>query len=182
MITQQEYIQLKAFVRNDGLWIGLLLTVTIACSIGSMFAPSLQFMALGGMVLTPVVAANRVRYYRDFVVMKRVSFKRAWGYTFLSFGYASLIVAMLTYLYFQFLDHGMVMGQFTKMMQMPEMETVIKAYGMTKKQMMDELAYMSSIRPIDLALSAVSNILLLGGFLGFIIAAFTRREPRNIQR
>ena len=132
MITVEEYKQLKAFARLDGAMLGVIMCVTLFASIAALGNPAWQTLSLIGMVAVPVFVAFRVRNYRDNIVKKRVSFRRAAAYSMHCFGYSSLILAIVMYIYFQYFDHGMMLANFRSYIDTPEMQEAIKMSGLKK--------------------------------------------------
>lgn len=185
MITVTEYKQLKAFARQDGAILGVIMSLTFFALIGSLTNATLQLIYLLGVVATPVFVALRVRNYRDKVVQKRVSFRRAAAYAMHCFAYSSLVFAFVIYIYFQFFDHGMVLENMRGYFASAEMQQAIKAYGIDAaefKTMFDaQMAAMAKLRPIEFAFSTISNTLLTGFGCSLLIAIVSKREPRMVR-
>ena len=95
MITVEEYKQLKAFARIDGAILGGIMCGTFFAFIASLSNMTWQLVYLLGIIAVPVFVAMRVRNYRDNIVRKRVSFRRAAAYSMHCFGYSSLILAIV---------------------------------------------------------------------------------------
>ena len=180
MITVEEYKQLKAFARLDGAMLGVIMCVTLFASIAALGNPAWQTVSTIGMVAVPVFVAFRVRNYRDNIVKKRVSFRRAAAYSMHCFGYASLILAIVMYIYFQYFDHGMMLANFRSYIDTPEMQEAIKMSGLKKSLFEDQFTVWSALRPIDVAFSMISNTLFTGLGCSLLIAIIARRNPRQI--
>ena len=95
MITIEEYKQLKAFARLDGAVLGMIMCGTFFAFMASLTNTAWQMAYMIGIVAVPVFVAYRVRNYRDNIVQKRVSFRRAAAYSMHCFGYSSLILAIV---------------------------------------------------------------------------------------
>ena len=95
MITIEEYKQLKSFARLDGAILGGIMSGTFFAFIASLSNMSWQLAYVLGIIAVPVFVAMRVRNYRDNIVRKRVSFRRAAAYSMHCFGYSSLILAIV---------------------------------------------------------------------------------------
>ena len=93
MITVEEYKQLKAFARLDGAVLGVIMSVTFFAFVACLTNAAWQMAYVIGLVAVPVFVAYRVRIYRDKIVRKRVSFRRAAAYSMHCFGYSSLILS-----------------------------------------------------------------------------------------
>ena len=180
MITVEEYKQLKAFARIDGAILGGIMCGTFFAFIASLSNMAWQLVYLLGIIAVPVFVAMRVRNYRDNIVRKRVSFRRAAAYSMHCFGYSSLILAIVMYVYFQYFDHGMMLTSLRNYFAMPEMQEAMKIYGVDKSVFDDQLTVMSSLRPIDVAFSMISNTLFAGLGCSLLVAVVSRRTPKAV--
>ena len=180
MITVEEYKQLKAFARIDGAILGGIMCGTFFAFIASLSNMAWQLVYLLGIIAVPVFVAMRVRNYRDNIVRKRVSFRRAAAYSMHCFGYSSLILAIVMYVYFQYFDHGMMLTNLRNYFAMPEMQEAMKIYGVDKSIFDDQLTVMSSLRPIDVAFSMISNTLFAGFGCSLLVAVVSRRTPKAV--
>ena len=180
MITVEEYKQLKAFARIDGAILGGIMCGTFFAFIASLSNMAWQLVYLLGIIAVPVFVAMRVRNYRDNIVRKRVSFRRAAAYSMHCFGYSSLILAIVMYVYFQYFDHGMMLTSLRNYFSMPEIQEAMKIYGVDKSIFDDQLTVMSSLRPIDVAFSMISNTLFAGLGCSLLVAVVSRRTPKAV--
>lgn len=178
MISVQEYKQFKAYARFDGALLGVVMSVAFFLFIYSVAYPSFQIWYIIAMIFVPVFAALRVRNYRDKVVKTRVSKMRVMGYSMTCFIYASLVLALMVFLYFQFVDKGFFLSHLHGMFSTEEMRVAMKAYGLDKVSLEEQLRSFEELRPVDVALSMVWNAFFAGIFCSILVALFTRREPR----
>ncbi len=178
-MTPEEYVQLKAFARQDGALLSLLWIGALICYIQGLTNPLMGMAAMVIIVVSPFYAANRLRHFRDYAREGIISFRRGYAYTVLTFFYASLLLAAALYIYFAFLDNGYLLGKFTEMLNSEENRQVLKMYGMTD-QINEGLKNLASMRPIDYALNMLTINIMTGFFLGLPIAALMRREVVNM--
>ena len=172
-MTPQEYIQLKAFARQDGAFLALLWIGSFVCYILGLTNPMLGLVAMLLICSTPFLAASRLRHYRDYGREGIISFARSYAYTVMIFFYA--------YLYFAFMDKGMFVGKLIEILQSPEGKQAIQAYGM-EAQMDENIKFLADMRPIDFALNMLTVNIISGFFLGIPIAAIMqRREKREVK-
>jgi hypothetical protein len=164
-MTAPEYIQLKAYARQDGFFLALLWTASFACYILGITNELLGMLALGLAVMTPFFVAGRLRKFRDEGREGLISFGRGYAYTVFVFFYGAVLLAVVQFIYFAYVDHGYLLSTFSKMLSSDEGRALVKQYGMT--QMVEEsLSEMANIRPIDYAL----NILTMNIVIGFVLA------------
>ena len=174
-MTAPEYIQLKAYARQDGFFLALL---WIACFAGYIIGLTSQFMALASMLMvitTPFFVASRLKKFRDEGREGVISFGRGYAYTIFVFFYGAVLLAVAQYLYFAYMDNGYLVNSFAKMMTSEEGRTMLEQYGMTKV-VDDSLAEMAATRPIDYALNILTINISLGFILGVPIGLIMQRK------
>ena len=178
-MTAPEYVQLKAYARQDGFFLALL---WISCFAGYIIGLSNQLVALASILMaitTPFFVASRLKKFRDVGREGVISFARSYAYTIFVFFYGAVLLAVAQYLYFAYIDNGYLISSFTKMMTTDEGKMLLEQYGMTK--MFDEsLAEMAATRPIDYALNILTINISLGFILGVPIGLIMQR--RNVER
>jgi len=177
-MTPEEYIQLKAFARQDGAMLSLLWIGSFACYIKGLSSPTLAFAALLLMTLSPFFAASRLRHFRDYAREGFITFKRGYAYTVMSFFYAGLLMAMAIYVYFEFMDHGYLLGMYSSVMDSEEGKRVLEMSGM-KEQMAQGLQDLYNMRPIDYAVNMLTAIIMTGLVLALPIAAMLQKRVKN---
>ena len=91
------------------------------------------------------------------------------------FFYGAVLLAVVQYLYFAYMDNGYLVSSFAKMMSTEEGKAMLEQYGMT--QMVDDsLAEMAMTRPIDYALNILTINISLGFILGVPIGLIMQRK------
>ncbi len=178
-MTPEEYVQLKAFARQDGALLSLLWIGALICYIQGLTNPIMGMAAMVFIIISPFYAANRLRHFRDKARDGIISFGRGYAYTVLTFFYASLLLAAALYIYFAFIDNGYLLGKFNEMLNTEESRQILKMYGMGN-QISEGLKELAAMRPIDYALNMLTFNIMTGFFLGLPIAALMRREVIKI--
>ena len=174
-MTPLEYIQLKAFARQDGALLSLLWIGAFVSYIQGLANPLWGMAALVLVVISPFYAANRLRHFRDYARDGVISFMRAYAYMVLTFFYAGLLLAVVLFVYFKFIDNGYLLGKFTQMLNTPELQQMMQMNGM-KEQMSQGLKELAEMRPIDYALNMLTINIMTGFLLGLPIAALMQRQ------
>lgn len=174
-MTPQEYTQLKAFARQDGVLLALLWIGGFACYILGLSNPMLGLAAMVLICATPFFAANRLRHFRDYGREGIISFTRSYAYTVFIFFYAGILLAVAIYLYFTFIDNGFLMGKILETIQSPEGQKIIELYGMTK-EIDENIKLIAGMRPIDYSLNMLTINIISGFILGIPIAAIMQRR------
>ena len=174
-MTPEEYVHLKAFARQDGALLSLVWIGALVCYIQGLSNPLLGLVALILIVTSPLYAANRLRHFRDEARQGIISFRRGYAYTVMTFFYAGLLLALVLYLYFAFIDKGYVLGVYTQMVNSEESQQFLRASGLAE-QMKEGLQALGSMRPIDYALNMLTINIASGFLLGLPIAALMQRQ------
>ena len=174
-MTAPEYIQLKAFARQDGVLLALLWVASFLLYIMGMSNQILGLAAVILMLYTPLFVGARLGKFRDYGREGQISFRRGYAYTVLVFFYGGVLFAVAQYIYFAFMDQGFLVSQFSKMMNTVEARQMLQQYGMA--EMMDEsLQQMTATRPIDYALNMLTINISLGFILGIPISLLKQRS------
>ena len=102
MIKIEDFIQVKAFARQDGAFLALLWTLSFAAM---MFMPESTIGNLLALA-TPFFVGWRLCSFRNYALDGAISLRRGYCFSVYTFVYASIIFAVVQFLYFKFLDHG----------------------------------------------------------------------------
>lgn len=175
MITTEEYIQLKAFSRVDGLYLGLLWILSFACCIAGLNTPVIGSCGTLLAVASPLFALARLKKFRDYARDGRISFRRAFVYYILCFFYASTLLALMQYIYFAFLDKGTLVQAYSNLLTTPEATEMVKAYGLTVLQAQEYISLFSQMTPIFIALNIMTMNNICGVILGLPAALLAMR-------
>lgn len=178
MITPQEYIQLKAYARQDGLLLALLWIASFASYIMGIANSMMGLMALMLAVATPFFVAQRLRIFRDQGREGFISFRRSYAYTVLVFFYGAVLLAVAQFVYFAYLDKGYLVSTFSQLAASPEGQQLFAQYGVTEV-MAESIEQMANTRPIDYALNILTVNILIGSVLGVPISMVMKRVNKQ---
>ena len=177
-MTAPEYIQLKAYARQDGFFLALLWIASCASYILGISNQLLAMLALMLALMTPFFVAGRLRKFRDEGRDGLISFSRSYAYTIFVFFYGAVLLAVVQFLYFAYVDNGYLLRTFMTAVSTEEGQQLLQQYGMT--QMVDEsLTEMASIRPIDYALNILTVNIMIGFVLGVPIGLVSYRTVKR---
>ena len=180
MITAADYIQLKAYARVEGIVLGVWGILVFACAIESLHDASLQMIASTLFITTPVVAYFRLRHFRDHILGGEISFRRGAAYLTFSFAYASLLMTAAAYIYFNFIDNGDFLMTVQQQLSAPEVQSSLKDAGISSQMLQQEMDMLAQTRPIDIAISVLSNGLVSGFLLSIILGFICRRSAAKV--
>ena len=174
-MTAPEYIQLKAYARQDGFFLALLWIASFGAYIAGFKHQVLGLTAILLAVFSPFYVLGRLRHFRDEGREGVISFTRSYVYTIFVFFYGAVLLAVVHFLYFNYIDDGYLMSEFVNAISTEEGHQLLVQYGMT--EIVDEsLSEMSHIRPIDYALNLLTINIMLGFILGVPIGLLTYRN------
>lgn len=172
----EAFIQLKAFARQDG---AILALVWTASFIALMTSPETSWGNLLALA-SPFVVGWRLGRFRDNALDGVISFRRSLVYSCYTFFYASLLLAVVQYLYFRYIDQGVINTLFVEAAQ--QMTTVYKSQGFTDQQFTQAIDMMGTLKPIQLAFLFLMQNLMFGALLSFPIAAIGMKRARTTGR
>lgn len=175
-MTTPEYVQLRAFARIDGTYLGILWTMSFACYVIGMTHPLVGFIGTLIAVTSPFFAAKKLWKFRDEVREGTISFLRSMAYYMLMFFYGSILFALAQYVYFEFMDNGFIVREYISLMSTDEAKMMLKAYGLTAKQVTDSLNEMANTPSIMLALNIMTLNISIGIIMSLPVAAMTKRK------
>lgn len=180
MTFAEKYSQLQAYARIDGAILGLLWIASFACFVGQFTYPICGLLWMASLVGTPIWVGFRTARFRDRVLEGVISFRRAYGYSMFTLFYASLILAIGQFVYFQFLDHGFIISQYNQMFTDPGVKDILKGYGVTSNVIKEAIDTFQEMRPIDLTLELLYSNITVIVLLCLPIALICKRSlPRN---
>ena len=171
-----EYRQLKAYARIDGALLCLVWTLSLACMVGYFSHPSLGTLSSLSAMSTPFLAYHLTRRFRDKVRDGILSFMRALAYSLHIFFYASVLFALVQYVYFAYIDGGYLFEQYRQMFASAEGEAVLQAYGITESELLEVF---TSLTPIELGLQFMTVNIFVGIVLSLPVALLVRRRGSN---
>lgn len=174
-MTAPEYIQLRAFARFDGLKLFVLWLLSFVLYVAGPRMPVLGVAAGPLAAITPVVAYQLLRRYRDVGLEGVISFGRGWAYVVFLFFYTSLLFAVAQFVYFAYLDGGYFVSTMSQMVADPATAEALRQMGMLE-QVDEALRLFARMRPIDLVLDILTTNLLIGCLVGVPLAAIARRS------
>ena len=175
----EDYKALKAKAATEGFYTGLLWVASFACFVGQFAWPSMSMLSMLIAFMSLLFVIKRLRGYRD-ARLDYLPFSKAFVYSISVFLYASLIMALGQWVYFQFLDHGYMVQQYMKQMQSPEMQEMLKGIeGFKPDDLQFILEQFSALRPIDIAFQFLSTNVIIGLLVSLPVATLSMGKGRK---
>ncbi|MCR5181281.1 MAG: DUF4199 domain-containing protein [Bacteroidaceae bacterium] len=173
--TYTESQQTRAYAGYYGLWIGLMWAAAFGLTMYgfvSPFAGNLGFIV--GICSLPV-AISLFRGFREHVAP--LPLRRAWYLSWMSFLAAALICTVAQYIYFAYIDDGLLVRSYTEMLQQPEIHDMLSKLlpGQDVDKMSnDALAVFSSTPPSMIATQFLFWNVLLATVVAFPCALMSK--------
>lgn len=162
-----SYRQLRAYAAQYGAIIGLMWIVSFAFYIVGLTRPLLGNIALLVGILSVVAAGFLIRKFRHEVSPLR--FAQSWWMGILIYMYAALLMAVAQFVYFRYIDNGLMVSTYSTVMQQPEAIAMMQSMlpGEDVSQTTTEIVeLLQSITPIQFTF----EFLIYNLILGFILA------------
>ncbi len=172
MTVSEKYVYMRAYARVAGAKLGVLWLVSFSLFIGNFNYPICGFLWICTMVFTPFYVAMLTSSYSQELPDKRISYRHAYGHSFLTVFYASLILAFGQWAYFQFLDHGTLINNYTSFLTDKENIKIMESMGYTKSMIKELVDLLRSLRPIDIALQMLWTNIICGFFISISTALY----------
>lgn len=169
----QNHIQLRAFARNDGTWLGLLWIVSFACVAWGTKVHILGTFGTALAFLTPFFVFRRIQAFRDVIREGLLSYWGSFAYSLAMFFYGALLLTLVQYAYFAYIDNGEFFGQ-----SLEQAREIMIAANYPKKEVNDAIAEYQSMRPIDWALYFMTMNIIVGALTSIVIALLTYRTKK----
>lgn len=173
MMNVQALIQVKAFARQDGVFLALLWIASFAATLYMPGSGWGNIMAIS----TPFFVGWLLIRFRNYALDGAISFRRGLLYSCYTFFYAALIFAVAQYLYFRYLDHGLMVQMLVTALK--QAAPIYEANGMSLKQMEEALGMFGQLPPIQLSFLFMMQNILTGIVLSLPIALFCRRNRQQ---
>ena len=182
-MEQTNYTQLRAYAAQYGTIVGLMWIVSFAFFIAGLTQPLVGNASLLIGMVSVAIAGYLIRKFRHDVAAIR--FRQAWWMSTQIFMYASLLMAIAQFVYFRFIDDGLLIRTYTEVMQQPEaaamMQSMMPGEDVTAV-VADVTAQLQQITPIQLTFEFLVYNLLLGFILSIPtawIGIFGRKSDAN---
>lgn len=171
-MTSETYLRLRAFARMDGARLGLLWVVSFALFVGSFYSSVFSILWMGTMIATPFYVGLRTKTYSEQTETGHISYGHAYAHSSLTIFYASLILAIVQWAYFQFIDNGFVINQYIAIFTDKENVQMMTSLGYTKEMLNNMIENMRSLRPIDMSLQMLWANVVAGLIISLTTALY----------
>lgn len=178
--TFSESRQTRAYAAYYGLWVGLCWVASFALTMFGLRQPSVGSLGLLVGLCSVPLGIWLMRGFRQTIAP--LPLRRAWYMAWMMFLAAALLCTAAQFIYFAYLDGGLLVRSYSEMLQQPELHDMISRMmpGQDVDAVMNEaLTAFSTTPPSQLALQFLFWNILLATVLAFPTALFSFTRPNN---
>lgn len=176
MIDVVKITQTKAFARQDGAILGAVWIASFASTMWSV-TPGYALLSLLANILaisTPFVVAKRLKAFRDNALDGSISYRRGLFYCAQTFFNATLLLTIVQFLWFKFLDTGVFMSYI-----IDNYTLMLKTYNFPANEIKTLIEAISMMKPISWAAAFMITDIFVAIILSPAIAAFMSRKQKK---
>ena len=127
-------------------------------------------------LIVPVVGFFLVRQYRDRECGGVLPFSRAFLFTSFMYLFATLFVTIAHYIYFRYLDNGLIVGTYQEMLT--QMNAVATADMKTSiEQFQQALDIIASLSPLEISIQLITQNVFYCTLIALPTALLVRKNP-----
>nr|WP_314696752.1 DUF4199 domain-containing protein [uncultured Prevotella sp.] len=175
-MIHDEFKQLTAYTRYDGIYLAVIWTASFACLLGMTILPVLAQFSFLLSLSSPFFVAYRLKIFREEGRNGVISYRRSLFYCVRVFFNAALIFSLLQWLYMHYIDKGRLVMMVTNVYSSDEGKGVLTALGVPYDQFISVLP--EAFQPYSLASTSFVYALILGGICSLFIAALMSKKKR----
>lgn len=172
----ESKMTIGAYARVYGLYMGIFWAVKFVFFPLGFSYPVFSFIFLLLIIMVPFVGAWFVKKIRDGVLDGRLGFWQAFLLSTNIYMYASLIAAIVHFIYFRFIDNGFILNSYLESVnQMQELLGSGEAAA-NIEMLKANVELMGTLSPIQIVFSLLSNNVVFGLFISLLAAVFLKRR------
>ncbi len=138
--------------------------------------PIFHIVFLGLTIFVPILGFIFATRYRKTYCDNIISFGQAFSFTLFMFMFASLLVALVHYIYFQYVDNQFILTQWLSLMEQTKSMNNSPEYIQTLTQLEDAVKQIAALSPIELTFQLLTQNVFYGLLMALPIAAIVTRK------
>ena len=172
------------YAMNFGLVVGLYYILKFCLFPMSLRSTAAGMLFIGLTLVVPLLMYRLTRIYRDRYVGGSITFVHALAFAMLTMGFGSLLASVAHYIYFAFIDGGMMVGALEQSIE--QMSTLLSTESIPEGTAMQDVSldgYITMLRttmtqieamsPIDITMGMLSNNVSWSIIVALPVALFT---------
>lgn len=170
-----EYRQLRAYARYDGIYLAILWTASFACLILTPSFPICSMLCILLAMSTPFFVGYRLWKFRKEGRDNAISFAHALHYCIRMFFNAAFFFAIIQWAYMAFLDNGQLSMLMQTAIGTPESMAIMKQAGYSEELIKEAIASLNEMTPLTFASTYLINNIIIGAIMSLPIAAVMKK-------
>lgn len=143
-----------------------------------LMIPLLQLLFLILTIAVPIVGYKFAKRFREQCCEGVVTFSRAFLFTTFMYMYAAILVAVVHYIYFRFIDNGFIISTYQTLWDQVK-ETATANLMPALEQYDEAINLIAGMTPLDLTLQMISNNIFVGILMTVPTALLVMRKKKN---
>lgn len=175
--------QTRAYAGYYGLWVGACWIASFGLNIAGLQSPLLGNLGLLVGLASVFLGVKLLRGFREHVAP--LPLRRAWYLSWMMYLAAALLCTAAQYIYFAYLDGGMVTRAYTDLLQQPEVQDLLRQMlpGQDAHALATEaINTFMATPPSQLAIQFLMWNILLATLVAFPTALFSFSRPKSPQQ
>lgn len=172
-----DYHKARTYASRYGAIVGLCWILSFLSYMGGLTTPFLADIGLILGIASVFVAGNIIRYYHN--ACQSLTFGKAWWMAITLYLCATLLTAIVQYIYFEYMDHGTLAQTYEQLLTAPEYQELLQQMlpqTSDTNLIQDMISLLYSITPIQMTFQLLVYNLFLGLFLSLPTALLGRRK------
>ena len=195
----QKRISLAQHAMQYGTSMGIFWIISFAIFVAACYSPSLFTLFVITLLAVPVLAWWMVRDFRDKTMGGYIHWVHAWSFTTFVFLFAGLLAGVAHYIFFAFVDHGVIMNlgieYYTDALQQVQQGSGTLGESFSSpdaadqktqvvtmlKQVIEMLTKLKKTSSINLAINIFTSNIFYGSMISLVVALIVQKKPKNWQ-
>ena len=160
-----------------GTYLGIYMILKFILFPLAFIIPFLSFLFLGLTLAVPFVSYYYLKTYRNKAKGGYINFWEAYSFCIRVYFYASLLVAIAHFIYFQYIDQGFIIDHlYAQVNTLLEAGAEHEDFEALKESLMTTLDNFASLSPRDLTFNNLSFNITFGFIIGIPTALLVRKK------
>ena len=174
MTESRNYLQ--KYAMHFGTYMGVYWIVKFILFPLGFHIPFCSFLFIIMTLSVPFVGYYYTKMYRDKICNGSIRFSHAVIFSIFMYMFASLLVAMAHYIYFQFIDHGFIINSYTQLWD--ELMATTPALTENKEIIQETIDNVRSLNSINITMQLLSWDVFWGSLLAIPTALMVMKRAK----
>ena len=172
---ERKPVNIREAAMGYGTVIGLVWCVKFPLFPLGLRYPLLELLFLAITAVLPFVVYIMTYRFRDRSCPDGFPFRKAFSFTWQLYLYASLLTAVVHFVYFAYIDNGFVISTYESYLDVLGQSPDLKELG---DQLMQSLQVYKQLSPIEITMQLLTQNIIYGSLFSLVTALFTMRRKK----